>query len=366
MVDRLIKKILVAGVGKVGSLVGELLHYNGFTVVGLDCRTDYDLPFEITHCNFEDIDSLKSTVQGFDAVVSCLPFSLNINIARVAHSEGLHYFDLTEDVQISSEVRKMAKNTKTVLAPQCGLAPGFISIVGSSLAKKFDTLRSIELRVGALPNHPKGLLGYAFNWSPEGVVNEYLNDCEVVTGGEVKMVPAMQGHETIVINGKVLEAYSTSGGLGTMCETYAGKVAELNYKTMRYPGHFELMRFYFHELLMKEDPINAGKILVNAKPPVNDDVVYVHAAVEGWKTSDKSINGLYREEFVKAYYPKEIYGKPWRAISWTTASAVTSVVEMVAEGKLPSQGFIKQEDIPLEDLFATKIGAIYQSSSHHC
>ena len=210
------------------------------------------------------------------------------------------------------------------------------------------------MRVGALPEHPSGLLGYAFNWSPEGVVNEYLNDCEVIRDGRRMMLPSLSQNEIIVINGMRLEAFTTSGGLGTMCETYLGKVQELNYKTMRYPGHCDQMRFFFHELHMRDNRKLAGEILVNAKPPVNDDVVYVHAAVEGWQDGQ-----LKREEYVEAFYPIDIEGTKWRAISWTTAASVCAVVEMVAEGVLPSSGFIHQESIPFDRFLETKNGALY-------
>ncbi|MCH2038013.1 MAG: hypothetical protein MK137_05425, partial [Rickettsiales bacterium] len=286
---------------------------------------------------------------------------LNLNVAEAAYESGIHYFDLTEDVETTDTVRKLAERSNGVMAPQCGLAPGFIGIVGADLTHSFERFRSIELRVGALPQNPKGLLAYAFNWSPEGVVNEYLNDCQVIKSGEQKMVPAMQDHEAIVISGKQLEAYTTSGGLGTMCETFLGRVDELNYKTLRYPGHFNLMRFFFHELLMRDSPQEAGSILVNAKPPVNDDVVYVYAAVEGWKKdrASEANSGLYREEFVRSYYPKIIGKKEWRAISWTTAASVTAVVELVSNGTLPDKGFIKQEEIPLDAFLKTKAGHIY-------
>ena len=205
-----------------------------------------------------------------------------------------------------------------------------------------------------MPQNPKGDLAYAFNWSAEGVVNEYLNDCIAIKGGKVKIVPAMQDLESIVIDGRFLEAFTTSGGLGTMCETFKGRVEELNYKTMRYPGHMKMMRFFFHELLMKEDRKVAGEILLRAKPPVNDDVVYVHAAVEGLKQGEIS-----RDEFVRSYYPKIIAGNKWRAISWTTACSIAAVIEMVAGGKLQNSGFIKQEDIILEEFLNTKNGAYY-------
>ncbi|MDA0782069.1 MAG: saccharopine dehydrogenase C-terminal domain-containing protein [Rickettsiales bacterium] len=347
------KNIVVLGLGKVGTLVATLLHESGFEVTGIDMAAKKQ-KFKTLKAGVTAYKSLLKILKENDAVVSCLPYDLNENVVKAAHEAGIHYFDLTEDVPTSEYIKKLSKTAKGVMAPQCGLAPGFIAIVGASLAQKFSKLRSIELRVGALPQHPKGELGYAFNWSPEGVVNEYLNDCIIIQGGEIKKVPALQYLDKIVIKGDTLESFTTSGGLGTMCETYEGKVDELFYKTMRYPGHMKLMRFFFHELLMRENRKEAGEILTKAKPPVNDDVVYVHAAVEGYKGKQLS-----RDEFVKAYYPKIIDGKQWRAISWTTACSIAATIEMVANGELPDKGFLKQEDIPLEKFLKTKNGSYY-------
>ena len=167
----------------------------------------------------------------------------------------------------------------------------------------------------------------------------------------------MTEHERVVIGGIELEASLTSGGLGTMCETYEGRVQRLDYKTMRYPGHFELMRFIFDELGLRDRRELAGEILVDAKPPVDDDVVYLHAAVEG---KSSTMGGAhYRKQYVRAYQPLEINGRVWRAISWTTAASAAAVVELVADGRLPQSGFIKQEDIPFADLLTTKHGALF-------
>jgi saccharopine dehydrogenase-like NADP-dependent oxidoreductase len=186
------------------------------------------------------------------------------------------------------------------------------------------------------------------------VVNEYLNDCEVIEGGVHKWVSAMEWLETIYVHGIELEAFTTSGGLGTMCETMLGKVDNLDYKTMRYPGHMRLMNFFFHELLMRDRRGEAGQILTNAKPPVDEDVVYVHVASEG------AIGGkLLRKEFVRAYYPIEVGGRRNTAIAWTTSASVVSVISMVSEGKLPQQGFIRQEEIPFAEYLQTGTGKLF-------
>ena len=347
-------KVAVLGLGKVGHLAAELLVEAGFSVTGMDARAVDGAPFPTRTVDLTKTDGLLDILKDQEAVLSCLPYHLNKDVSSVAHGLGLHYFDLTEDVPTTKHIRDLAATSKGLMAPQCGLAPGFVGIIAADLAAGFDTVRSIRLRVGALPQNPTGLLGYAFNWSPEGVVNEYLNDCEVIEEGVLKTVSAMEWTETIYIDGMQLEAFTTSGGLGTMCETYAGVIENLDYKTMRYPGHGALMNFFFHELLMRENRAEAGRILTNAKPPVDEDVVYVHVAAEG-----RAGGQLRRREFVRAYYPIEIAGKSRTAIAWTTSASVVAVIEMVRDGKLPQQGFLKQEEIPLAPYLATRTGNYY-------
>jgi len=352
------RKIAVLGLGKVGALAATLLDEADFEVTGFDNRTRRRvLPFECRELDVASDEGLNAALQEFEAVLSCLPYHLNKGVAATAHQLGIHYFDLTEDVPTTQAIRDLAKTAKGAMAPQCGLAPGFVGIVGANLAEHFDTVRSIRLRVGALPQHPTGLLGYAFNWSPKGVVNEYLNDCEVIEEGVHKWVSPMEWIETVYVNGVKLEAFTTSGGLGTMCETYDGRVENLDYKTMRYPGHMSLMNFFFHELLMREQREVAGQILTHAKPPVDDDVVYVHVSAEG------HVDGrLEREEFVRAYTPIAVAGESRTAIAWTTSASVCAVVQMVRDGTLPAQGFLKQEDIPLAPFLKTSTGALYDDT----
>ena len=346
--------VAILGLGKVGTLAAELLHQSGFEVTGYDTapRDGGDLPFPVKPLDASDSSSLHSALSDKDAVLSCLPYFLNAGVAHAAHGLGIHYFDLTEDVPTTKTILNLSATSKGLMAPQCGLAPGFVGIVGAHLIAQFDDCRACRLRVGALPQHPTGLMGYSFNWSAEGVVNEYLNDCVVIEDGQHKTVSAMEWVEKIVIGGTELEAFTTSGGLGTMCETYLGRVPNLDYKTMRYPGHVKLMNFFFHELLMRDRREDAGEILVNAKPPVNDDIVYIHVSAEG------CISGtLKRQEFVRALKPLQIAGTERTAIAWTTASSVAAVIEMVRDGALTSSGFLRQEDIPFEAFLKTQNGS---------
>ena len=351
------KKVAVLGLGKVGALAAELLHGSGFDVAGFDLKPPAEpVQFPVKSLDLGSPHGVEDELRQHDAVLSCLPYHLNFNIARIAHDAGIHYFDLTEDVPTTKVILDLSKTSRGLMAPQCGLAPGFVGIVGADLISKFDECRSCKMRVGALPQHPTGLMGYAFNWSPEGVVNEYLNDCEVIEDGERKWVSPMEWHETLYVDGVKLEAFTTSGGLGTMCDTYLGKVANLDYKSMRYPGHMKQMNFFFHELLMRDRRKEAGEILVHAKPPVQDDVVYIHVSAEGTMDGHPG-----RKEFVRGYRPIELAGKIRTAIAWTTAGSVVAVIEMVRDGKLPNTGFLKQEDIPLAEFLKTPTGSLYET-----
>jgi saccharopine dehydrogenase-like NADP-dependent oxidoreductase len=349
------ERVAVLGLGKVGLLAATLLHEAGFEVVGIDTRPPRVAPpFATRVADMASADEVRGALGEVQAVLSCLPYHLNLALAEVAHELGLHYFDLTEDVPTTKAIIEMSATSKGIMAPQCGLAPGFVGIVAASLIEHFDVCRSVRLRVGALPQHPTGLLGYAFNWSPEGVVNEYLNDCEVIEGGVRKTVSSMEWKETLIIDGRQLEAFTTSGGLGSMCETYHGVVDNIDYKTIRYPGHMDLMNFFFHELLMRDRRALAGEILTHAKPPVDDDVVYVHVAAEGL------VHGqLRRQEYVRAFRPIEVAGQMRTAIAWTTAGSAAAVIEMVRNGTLPRQGFLKQEQIPLAAFLDTPTGRLF-------
>jgi saccharopine dehydrogenase-like NADP-dependent oxidoreductase len=355
----LFSKIAVLGLGKVGTLAATLLHESGFKVTGFDAKAPRDkLPFAVETPDLKSQAALRAALGTSQAVLSCLPYHLNVEVARTAYELGLHYFDLTEDVPTTKTIIELSRTSTGLMAPQCGLAPGFVGIVGAHLAAQFDHCRSIRMRVGALPHNPTGLMGYAFNWSPEGVVNEYLNDCEVIEEGQKKLVSPMEWIETLYIGGVRLEAFTTSGGLGTMCDTYLGKVDNIDYKTIRYPGHVKLMNFFFHELLMRERRELAGQILTHAKPPVDDDVVYIHVSAEG--TVD---GGLRRKEFVRAYHPIELGGALRTAIAWTTSASAVSVIEMVRDGALPPKGFLRQEDISLTPFMKTTTGKLFQSGA---
>lgn len=211
--------VAVLGLGSVGHLIAELLQESGYNVVGIDSRPNASSTLKLEEVDASNEVHLHATLSEVSAVISCLPHDLNKNVAEVAHQLGIHYFDLTEDVSTTRYIMELAATSTAVMAPQCGLAPGFVGIVAANLAARLERCRSLRVRAGALPQNPTGRLGYSFNWSPAGVVNEYLNDCEVIEEGVQKLVSPMEWHEMVYVGGTRLEAFTTSGGIGTLCST---------------------------------------------------------------------------------------------------------------------------------------------------
>lgn len=353
-----IHRPIVLGTGGVGSLAAELLLHLGMEVTTLDRSENPKLSKKIRQIEGDagDTGFLSELFASHDAAVSCLPFFLTRNVAEAAHRTGIPYFDPTEDVATTQLIRDLAESSSAVMIPQCGLAPGFIGILGAYLAAQFDegSLRHIKMRVGALPLHPIGQLGYAGNWSLEGLINEYIEDCDIIAHGRRQKVPALRNPEILRIEGIEYEAFTTSGGLGTMTETYDGKVETLNYKSIRYPGHLAGMKLLLEELRFREDPRALVERIGYALPPDDQDRVLIHCSVQG------KIDGKLRtKEVVTDYKPMEIAGKTRTAIAWTTAASIVAVVEMVHQGALPQRGFVKQEDIPLPAFLQTKTGGYY-------
>jgi saccharopine dehydrogenase (NAD+, L-lysine-forming) len=346
-----IGRVAVVGLGNVGRLIADMLIERGFDVREVDADPSRAAGARASVMDVTDRAALEELFASVDAVVSCLPYYLGGVVATAAHSAGVHYLDLTEDVSTSHTISQLAESAETIFMPRCGLAPGFICVVGGGLAARLETVDRIELRAGALPRSPNNALGYACNWSPAGVINEYLNDCEQLRGGELLSVPPLSDLETIVIDGARYEAFTTSGGLGTMCETFAGRVDRLDYKTIRYLGHCQLVRFMLQELGLGRQREEAVRLLAAAYPPVRDDLVIVYAVAAGTRGGRRV-----REEFVRVYRPRIVAGGERTAIAWTTAAGAVGMVELLARGSLPGPGFVCQEEVPLDAFLATSAG----------
>ncbi len=359
-------RVLILGAGKIGALISGLLAESGAYQVQLadiEARAAEGVAraHSSPHVSAIALDAADKAAlvrqlaaAPVDAVISSLPFHCNVRVAEAAREARVHYFDLTEDVEVTRAVRAIAGGAAQAFVPQCGLAPGFISIAAAELITHFDELRAVKLRVGALPQHPNNVLKYSLTWSTEGLINEYGNPCQAVSEGRLVELAPLEGLEEIEIDGMRYEAFNTSGGLGSLAETEGARVESMNYKTIRYPGHCEQMRLLMNDLKLNHDRGTLKRILENAVPQTLQDVVIVYVAVTG--TQD----GQLREEnYVNKIYPQVIAGRLWSAIQVTTAAGVTAVVDLVLESRGRYRGFVAQERFRLTDILANRFGRHY-------
>src|SRR5271163_59211 len=303
------KHIVIVGAGKIGSMIAEFLGGSGDYAVTVVDRSQHQLDRLETSATITKIaadiaqrDTLRNILAGKFAVLSAAPYHATRLIAEAAKAAAAHYLDLTEDVASTRAVKQLAAGARTAFIPQCGLAPGFITIVASDICSHFDKLNDVRMRVGALPKFPSNALNYNLTWSTDGVINEYCEPCEAIVNGMRREVPPLEEKEEFSLDGVLYEAFNTSGGLGTLCDTLAGKVRNLNYRTIRYPGHAAIMK-----ALLKD-------ILENAVPITLQDVVIVFATVSGMRGGQ-----LVQETYANKIYAAPLGGRVRSAIQISTA-----------------------------------------------
>ena len=354
------KKILLVGGGKIGSAITELLGATGdyaLTVADRDAASLARLTApNVTpkHIDIADEGALGAAAAGHDMVVSAAPYTLTPVIARAAKEARAHYFDLTEDVESTRIVKVLAAGADSAFVPQCGLAPGYISICAADIARRFDSLREVQMRVGALPVFPTNALKYNLTWSTDGLINEYCNPCEAIRDGEQVEVPALEELEAFSLDGVEYEAFNTSGGLGTLCETLQGKVENLNYKTVRYPGHRDIVKMLVRDLRLAHRRDILKDVLEASIPITFQDVVLIFVTVSGMRDGR-----LTQESTARKVYAQTVEGNLMSAIQITTAAGICAMIDLMAEGKLPQKGFVRQEDTHLADFHANRFGRYY-------
>jgi saccharopine dehydrogenase-like NADP-dependent oxidoreductase len=304
-----------------------------------------------------DADALRQAMQGQDAVVNALPYHLATLAATQAREAHCHYFDLTEDVAATKAIKELADGAATAFMPQCGLAPGFIGIVAHHLAGSFDTVHDVKMRVGALPAFPTNALKYNLTWSVDGLINEYVHPCEAIRDGRNIDVLPLEGLEHFSLDGTEYEAFNTSGGLGTLCETWAGRLQTLDYKSVRYPGHRDLMVMLLEELQLKNDTQALKDIMRRSIPSTMQDVVLVFVTVSGLRGGN-----LVQEVFARKIFADRSEGAPLSAIQITTAAGICAALDLFREGRLPQRGFVRQEEVALPAFLANRFGSAYQQS----
>ncbi|HET9227457.1 MAG TPA: saccharopine dehydrogenase C-terminal domain-containing protein [Thermoanaerobaculia bacterium] len=347
-------KIVIAGAGGMGKATGLLLREMGDFEVDLylgdgekgrareaaewichdSTRTGqvevFDLPKDGTS------PELDKVLNGADLLLDCLPGEQATRMARLARENRLHYANLTEYVKATDEITELARGAEQGFLLQTGLAPGFINVLGNGLFQRFcreygvDRVDTLEMRVGALTRNTRPPHHYGFTWNPKGVATEYVEPAVVIRDFQATTRPSLSDRRTVLIDGHLYEEALSSGGAADLPARLAGKVRNLDYKTFRYPGHYEWVVDLLGELRIAGVPEEelAEKLLERMReviPFVEDDLVIIYAAVEG--RDGRGI--LHRLESSRAIRPIKVGGHLLKAIQTTTSAGLAESARLL-------------------------------------
>ncbi len=356
--------IIIAGAGGIAQAVGLILaqrshvcpniHIGNRTILNAQKAADWINAGTTSKSNVDFFllsdskltDEMKFIFSSADIILDCLPGSQAPRIAQFAKDFNCHYANLTEHVKETNQIIELVKDAKTGFVLQSGLAPGYIDILGNYLfdvfCKKYGVNRvdRLELKVGALTEHATPPHYYGFTWSPVGVATEYLEDTVVIRNHKKTYLPALSERSQIIIDGILYEQDLTSGGAADLPNSLAGKVAQLDYKTLRFPGHYAWV-----DKQINRESANPEKLKILQEkmeqniPQIETDQVILYAAVEGKDNNGK----LRRIEYANRVLQQYVGKHKLRAIQTTTAAPLVQVAQMLLESD--STGIILQSEI---------------------
>ncbi len=306
-----------------------------------------------------DSSAVLALMRNADACMNALPYYFNFDIARLAAEAGCNYADLggnTEIVFKQLELEAQAQSKGISIIPDCGLAPGMVNILAAAGIDELDQPEALRIRVGGLPQNPQPPLNYQIVYSIEGVIDYYTTRSWVLTNGEPREVEALSEVEPIRFPEPIgeLEAFHTAGGLSTMAWTYRGRLRDMEYKTLRYPGHAAIMRSIRELGLLSLDPIKVGdkevvprQVFISAvepvlKKPESPDVVALRVEVDGVKNGAPT-------SIVYELVDRMDEANRVSAMERTTGYSLSITGQMQVDGRIARKGaFTPDQGVPAD------------------
>jgi lysine 6-dehydrogenase len=263
------------------------------------------------------------------------------------------------ELALDEEARAAGVN----VVPDCGLAPGMVSVLAAHGAARFERLDEIHIRVGGLPQNPRPPLDYQIVFSVEGLINEYVERARVIRGGRILEVESMTELESLDFPEPYgrMEAFQTSGGTSTLPETFLGRVRELDYKTIRYPGHCERFKLLIDLGLASSEAVEVGGVtatprkllgeMLNRSLPADEpDLVFIRLEFVGELAGGAK---RLRYDVIDRFDPRTGLS----AMQRTTSFPASVVAQMMARGETTRKGAVPQERCVPPDAFVKELAA---------
>ncbi len=317
-----------------------------------------------------DVGDRKRVVdlmRGHDAAISCVTYHHNLSLAEAAIEARTNFCDLGGNNDVVARELALDPATRDAginIVPDCGLAPGMVSVLVAHGATRFKDLGSVRIRVGGLPQTPRPPLNYQIVFSIEGLINEYVERARVVRAGEITEVESLTEVERLSFSEPFgeLEAFQTSGGTSTLPETFKDRVRELDYKTIRYPGHCEQFKLLVDLGLTSGEEVEIdgqrisprrvlGEMLVQNLPADEPDAVLVRVEFEG--ETREGARGTLRYDIIDLFDARTGLSAMMR----TTAFPASIIAQMMARGEMPNKGAIPQERCVPPERFVAELAA---------
>lgn len=295
--------------------------------------------------NATDRTSASQVLEGMHACLSAVPYFLNVGLAEAAINAGCHFNDLGGNTGIVKEELALdakAKEAGVSVIPDCGVAPGMANTLAVFGMQQLDDAQHVHMRCGGLPQNRDLPLGYRQLFSLEGLTNEYFGKAVVLREGRVLEVDTFEELETVDLPeplGRV-EAFTTSGGTSTCPETFQGKIQTYDYKTIRYPGHYEKMKLFRDLGFIELDSVDVAGVSMKPRDffhammakvwhhPLEKDLLVLRVDVEGTKDGKAM-----RHRSLIIDYQDEKTG--FSAMERTTAFSAAIVTALQARGRTP-------------------------------
>jgi len=355
----------IVGAGNIGFAIYQLLVSTGekYKVSIADqienknvfLNDEHYVKLKVTKPTYEgESTQFNEFVSDKTLIINALPFHQNINLYKACRESDVAYFDLSEDDALDKYIASLLSDKEHIpfTMPHCGLAPGMSSIIANDLIKQVENPQNVKIRVGALSQNASNKLRYYTSWSGEGLVNEYLGDCQIVKNGKADIVQALTGYEKITIDGREYEAFNTSGGIGSLARTLSesGFSGNIDYKTIRRIGHHDYVDFLFNDLQLDQSSLT--QIFKTCIPQTRKDAVILFVSVGNEREDILTYDNIFR--------PTTINGRHFSAIEYTTAIGLLAMVELYVDEKLPQSGYVKQEEADWSETLKTLYGAYYR------